>query len=73
MKTHNTFASPILIPTFGVLELKRDEVESIDLKTRKLLTMNGVFHHNGDVDRLYTSRNDGGRGLTVCLTALPSD
>ena len=34
--------------------------------TRKVLTMNGAFHSKSDVDRLYVSREDGGRGLMSC-------
>ena len=35
----------------------------MDIKTRKILTMNGIFHKKGNVDRLYMKRCDGGRGL----------
>lgn len=34
--------------------------------TRKVLTMNGTFHPKRDVDRLYVSREDKGRGLISC-------
>ena len=33
------------------------------MKTRKILTMNGIFHKKSNVDRLYMKRCDGGRGL----------
>jgi len=33
-----------------------------EMKTRKLITMNCVFHQIADVDRLYVSRREGGRG-----------
>ena len=35
----------------------------IDVKTRKILCLNGSFHVNSDVDRLHSHRNSGGRGL----------
>ena len=35
----------------------------MDVKTRKKLTIFGVFHKKGSVGRLYMKRNDGGRGL----------
>ena len=34
--------------------------------TRKVLTMNGALHSKSDVDRLYVSREDEGRGLIRC-------
>ena len=60
---HNSFAVPILTPTFGILDWNKDEVEAIDIKTRKILTTTGNFHRNSSVDRLYMTREDGGRGL----------
>ena len=60
---HNTFAIPVITPTFGILNWTKDELSDIDVKTRKILTSTGSFHVNSDVDRLYTHRNKGGRGL----------
>jgi len=44
-----------------------DEVRALpsqmDVNTRKILTMNGIFHKKENVDRLYLKRNEGGRGL----------
>ena len=60
---HNTFAIPVITPTFGILNWTKDELSDIDVKTRKILTSKGSFHVNSDVDRLYTHRNKGGRGL----------
>ena len=42
---------------------KKSELQAIDRKTRKLFTIYGALHPNSDVDRLYTSRKEGGRGL----------
>ena len=64
---HNIFAVPVLSPTFGILNWTKDELEQIDIKTRKLLTVNGSFHVNSDVDRLYTHRTLGGRGLNSAV------
>ena len=65
-KTHayNSFAIPILTPTFGILEWTKEEVHQIDVKTRKILTLTGNFHRNSSVDKLYTPRDKGGRGLS---------
>ena len=60
---HNIFAIPVVTPTFGILNWTKEELEQIDIKTRKLLTSSGSFHRNSDVDRLYTERSKGGRGL----------
>ena len=62
--THNTYAVPVLILTFGILNWTKDEVEAIDVKTRKILTMSGNFHRNSSVPCLYANRSDGGRGMT---------
>ena len=35
----------------------------MDQRTRKLMTMHKALHPKDDVDRLYVSRKEGGRGL----------
>ena len=35
----------------------------MDQRTRKLMTMKKALHPRDDVDRLYISRKEGGRGL----------
>ena len=42
---------------------KKCELQVIDRKTRKLFTIYGRLHSKSDVDRLYTPRKHGGRGL----------
>ena len=37
----------------------------MDWRKRKLMTMYKAFHSKDEVDRLYVSRKEGGRGLTV--------
>ena len=34
---------------FGVLDWTKEELKSIDIKTRKLMTMNGSLHSKGNV------------------------
>ena len=41
----------------------RPQLEEIDRRTRKLLTMHNGFHPKSNADRLYLSRSEGGRGL----------
>ena len=60
---HNMFAIPVIIPTFGITNWKKEELSNTDIKTQKLLTSTGSFHINSDVDRLYSYRNKGGRGV----------
>ena len=67
--SHNAFAVPVLIPTFGLLDWTIDEINSIDKKTRKILTMTGNFHKNSDIDRFYMPRKLGGRGIKEIMTA----
>ena len=42
---------------------RKSELQAIDRKTRKLFTIYGALHPKSDVDRLYVSRKEGGRGL----------
>ena len=60
---HNSFAVPITTPTIGILNWTKDEIKSLDMAMRKLLTMNGAFHQSSDINRLYVKRSEGGRGL----------
>ena len=69
---HNSFAVPVLTPTFDILQWSIEELEAIDIKTRKILTSTGNFHRNGDVDRLYLPRSEGGRGVKSLYTAYKS-
>ena len=66
--SHNAFAVPVIIPTFGILDWTSDELKQLDIKTRKMLTMTGSFHRNSDVDKLYIPRKLGGRGLKSLIT-----
>ena len=42
----------------------REELKQIDPRIRKLMTVYQVLYPRDDVDRLYVSRKEGGRGLT---------
>ena len=66
--SHNIFAVPILTPTFGIIQWTKEELEQLDIKTRKLLTISGSFHKNSNIDRLYTIRKEGGRGLNSIVS-----
>ena len=47
----------------GIISWSKKELENLDRKTRKLMTMNGGHHPKADVDRLYLKRCEGGWGL----------
>ena len=59
----NAWAVSVVRYSAGVLEWSDRELREIDVRTRKLLTMFGVFHIRSSVCRLYRKRKDGGRGL----------
>ena len=50
----------------AVLRLDERRIESIDIKTRRLMTMNGSLNPRGNVGRLYLPRKEGGRGFISC-------
>ena len=60
---HNSFALPVLVPTFGILDWSIQDIKDLDITTKKQLTMSGNFHPNSDIDLLYIQRNLSGRGL----------
>jgi len=43
---------PVLIYTFGIIKGYQAELQKLDRKTRKLLTIHGQHHPKADVDRL---------------------
>ena len=62
----NTWTVGIIRYGAGVLDWAKEELKSIDIKTRKLMTINGSLHPRGNVGRLYLARKEGGRGLISC-------
>ena len=59
----NTFAVPSISYGFTILDWSITELEEIDRETRNMLKKYHLLHVNSDVDRLYISRKNGGRGL----------
>ena len=47
----------------GILKWTKDELKVKDRKTRKVMTMNRMYHSQSDTDRLYIPRMECGRGL----------
>ena len=63
IKAINTWSVSLVRYVAGIIEWNKEELQRMDRKTRKLLTMHGGFHPRSDVDRLYVPKDKGGRGL----------
>ena len=59
----NTWAVSLLRYGAGLINWTKNEMQELDRKTRKKLTMYGAFHPKSNVNRLYLTRQEGGRGL----------
>ena len=64
IKGINTWAVPLVRYSEPFLKWTREELKQKDQRTRKLMTMHKALHPRDDVDRLYVSRKEGGRGLS---------
>ena len=62
----NTWAVSVMRYGAGILKWNTDELKSLDRRTRKFMTMHGALHPKSDTDRVYLSREMGGRGLISC-------
>ena len=63
IKGINIWAVPLIRYSRPFFKWTRDELKQMDQKTRKLMTMAKALHPRDDVERLYLSRKEGGRGL----------
>jgi hypothetical protein len=54
---------PVLRYIFRIINWHQEEIQNLDRKTRKMLTIHGQHHPRADIDRLYVPRKEGGRGL----------
>ena len=59
----NTWAIPLLRYSAAFLDRAEPELEQMDRRTRKLMTMHRALNRKSDVARIYLSRKEGGRGL----------
>ena len=62
----NTLVVSVMRYGAGILKWNTGEFKSSDRRTRKFMTMHGVLNPESDVDRVYLSREMGGRGLISC-------
>ena len=63
IKAINSRAVSLVRYGAGILHWTKEELQCMDRKTRKILTMNRMYHPQSDVHRLYIPRKEGGRGL----------
>ena len=63
IKGINTWALPFVRYSGPFLKWTREKLKQMDQRTRKLMTMHKALHTRADVDRLYVSKKEGGRGL----------
>ena len=64
IKGINTRAVPHVSYSGPSLKSTRVELQQMDQRTRKLMTVHKALHPRDDVDRLYVPRKEEGRGLT---------
>ena len=69
----NTWAVSILRYGAGILKWNKNELQEMDRKTRKFMTMNKELHPRSDVAWLYVSRKNGGRVLIGCEDIVKSE
>ena len=63
IKRINNWVVPLVRYSGPFLKWTREELKQMDQRTRKLMTMHKALHPRDDVDKLYVSRKEGGRGL----------
>jgi hypothetical protein len=63
IKGINSYAIPVLLYSFGIINYKNNDLKQIDRKTRKLLNLKKAHQQKADVERLYMPVDEGGRGL----------
>ena len=63
IKGTNTWAVSLVRYSGPFLKWIRDELKQMNQRTRKPMTMHKALHPRDDIDRLYVSRKQGGRGL----------
>ena len=59
----STWSVAILRYGTGIIQWKASELEDLDRKSRKTMTIFGGLHPKSDVDRLHVKRKEGGRGF----------
>ena len=73
IKAINNWVVGIVIHGAGVLQWRFDKLKELDRKAQRLLAMHKGLHPKSDVDRLYVSRKEEGRGLVNCESTIGSE
>ena len=63
VQAYNELVVAKLTYTFGVVKWTRQELEDLDVMGRKIMNMARCLHPRSAIERLYISRDEGGRGL----------
>ena len=66
----NTWAVSLLRYAAGFIDWTQGELEALDRRVRKLMTMHNALHPKSDIDRLYLPKREGGRGLISVADAV---
>ena len=69
----NAWAVGIIRYSAGILDWNKKELKDMDIKTRKIMTLNGALHPRSDVSRLYLPRSEVGRGMIGCEDCVESE
>ena len=59
----NAWAIGVMRYSGGIIDWTKEELQIMDRKTRKIMTLNRCLHPRSSVARLYMKRKEGGRGL----------
>ena len=62
----NTWVVSVMRYRAGILKWNKDELKSLDRKTRTFMTIHGALHPKRDFDRVYLRAEMGGSGLIGC-------
>jgi hypothetical protein len=63
IKSINSWCTPILMYSFGIVGWSNTELQSLDRKTRVMMTEFRMHHPKSAIERIYLPRKQGGRGL----------
>ena len=69
----NTWAGSLMRYGAGVVKWTKLELDEIDRKTRKVMTLNKELHLRSYANRLYVSRMEGGKRLIGCKMCVKAE
>jgi hypothetical protein len=63
MQAIESLAVPVLRYSFEIINWHQEDIQKLDRKTRKMLTIHRQRYPRADTDHLYVPRKEGERGL----------